>query len=150
MIQRFAVAALVAAVGASAQATEFNKDALKAMQQQGHQIVEESESRRFKAQGDLCLDTSDEGLLVKTCSDADSQKWRLDDQQRLIAHSGQCVAGAKVRECGDENAQKWTLDDEKRLANANQRCLQVQGGAPQSGAKVITAPCGDVVAQIWQ
>ena len=151
MIQRFAAVTLAAALGTAAHSTEFNKDALKTMQQQGHDIVEESEgARQFRAQGDFCLDASDNGLVVKACSDAASQKWRINDQSHLVASSGQCVAGASLVDCAAGNPQSWTHDDAKRLVNAAGQCLQVQGNAPRAGANVITAPCGNATVQVWQ
>ena len=150
MIQRIAVATLMVAIGATAHAQTFNKDALKEMQQQGHDIVEQAEAKRFQGANNLCLDSVDGGLVVKACSDADSQKWRMDDQSHLVAHSGKCVAGANLAECGTSNPQTWKYDPNKRLANANQRCLQIEGDAPTAGAKVITAPCSEVPSQVWQ
>lgn len=150
MIQRFAAAALVAAVGASAHAVELNKDALKAMQQQGHEIVAEG-ARSFKAQGNLCLDTATNALVVKACSDeAASQQWQFDDQRHLVAHSGQCVAGARLADCGAESAHTWTHDETQRLANEAGQCLQVQGSTPTAGASVVTAPCSDAAGQVWE
>ena len=149
MIQRFAVAALVAVVGASAHAVEFNTDALKAMQEEGHQIVADAEGRRFEVAGGFCLDTAGNGLVVRACSDAETQKWRLDDQSFLVAKSGQCVAGASLRDCAG-NTQTWTWDDSKRLVNAARQCLQVQGNAPAAGARVRTAACSGAATQMWQ
>lgn len=151
MIQRFAAVTLVAALGTSAHATQFNKEALKTMQEEGHEIVEESEgARQFQAQGNFCLDTSAKGLVVRACSEAASQKWRFDDASHLVAHSGQCVAGATLADCSAGNVQSWTYDDAKRLVNGAGQCLQVKGSAPKAGARVVTAPCSDAASQVWQ
>lgn len=150
MIQRLAAAALLASIGASAHALQFNKDALKAMQEAGHKIVEEADgATTFKGRGDFCLDTAGTGLVVRTCSDAASQRWRFDDQSRLVAHTKQCVAGASLRECAAGDAQVWAHDDEKRLANRAGQCLEIQG-TPRSGAKVVTAACSDAPGQVWR
>ena len=150
MIQRFAVATLMVAIGATAHAQTFNKDALKEMQQQGHDIVEQAGARRFQGPSNLCLDSVDNALVVTTCSEAETQVWRIDEQKHLVAHTEQCVAGAVLAECGTGNPQIWTYDEKKRLANANLRCLQIEGTAPIAGAKVVTAPCSDAANQIWQ
>ncbi|MDX1569448.1 MAG: RICIN domain-containing protein [Xanthomonadales bacterium] len=150
MIQRFAVMTLAAALGTSAQATEFNKDALKTMQQQGHEIAEDA-PRRFKAKGDFCLDTSDDGLVVKACSDEATQKWKFDDKRRLVANSGRCVAVGKLADCDASDVKSWTHDDAKRLVNADGKCLQIKGNTPKADAKVVNAACKkDVVGQVWE
>lgn len=150
MIQRFAVATLLTSIGACAHALQFNKDALKAMQEEGHKIVEEAEGVTiFKGQGGFCLDTAGTSLVVRTCSDAGSQRWRFDDENRLVAHSKQCVESATLRKCAAGDAQVWAHDDEKRLVNRAGQCLQIQG-SPRADAKVTTAACSDEPGQVWR
>jgi hypothetical protein len=153
MKQIFLLAALAVLLNQGAQAVELNKDAMKTMQQEGHRIVEESKgSRAYKAGNNLCLDTGGGGLLVRKCSDgAKTQKWTMDNQKRLVAHDGRCVAGAQLAKCGAGKGQKWKHDDKKRLFNQNKQCLQVQGNPPKAGAKVTVAACGNEVAgQTWK
>ena len=152
MKQAFFLAALALLPGLSANAVDLNKDALKAMQQEGHKIVEEAEAgRSFKASGDLCLDTAGAGLVVRQCNkNAATQNWRFDGQQRLVANTGKCVAGSKLQNCGSGNVQKWHHDGKKRLANAAKQCLQVQGDAPKAGAKVVAVACSGASSQVWQ
>lgn len=148
--QRIAVIAFAVTLGTSAYAQTFNKDVLKDMQQQGHDILEQAEGKRYMGPNNLCLDMGESGLVVKACSEAESQVWKIDEQQHLVAHSGQCVAGPNLAECGTGNAQIWKYDEKKRLANANSWCLQISGDAPVAGAKVITAQCSDAQKQVWQ
>ena len=148
--QRIAATALGLTLGTCAYAQTFNKDALKDLQQQGLDIIEQAEGRRYMTADNLCLDTGETGLVVKTCSESDTQIWKIDGEQHLIAHSGQCVAGPNLAECGTGNAQIWKYDEKQRLANANSWCLQISGDTPVAGAKVITAQCSDAQKQVWQ
>jgi hypothetical protein len=151
MKQLFLLTALAVLPWASANAVDFNKDALKAMQQEGHKIVEEANAGKPFKFRNLCLDTAGAGLVVRACKeDAATQKWRFDDQSRLVADNGKCVAGAQLQNCGPGNVQKWTHDNSKRLSNAAKQCLQVQGDAPKAGAKVVAVACSDSPNQVWQ
>ena len=151
MKQLFFCAALAAIPWTSTNAVDFNTDALKAMQQEGHKIVEVTNAGTPLKIRNLCLDTAGAGLVVRVCKeDAASQKWLFDDQGRLVAHDGKCVAGAKLQNCGPGDVQKWTQDNSKRLANAAGKCLQVQGDAPKAGAKVVAGACSDSPNQVWQ
>ena len=151
MKQLFLAAALTAFPWASANAVDFNKDALKAMQQEGHKIVEEAEAGRPFKFRNLCLDTAGAKLVVKACNEkAASQKWRFDDQGRLVAHTGKCVAGAQLQNCGPGNVQKWHHDKKKRLVNAAKQCLEAEGDAPKAGARVAAVACSDSPNQVWQ
>ena len=69
MKQVFAFTAISALIATGAQAVEFNKDALKSMQEEGHKIVEESQAGRpYKSTGGLCLDIAGNGLVVRNCN----------------------------------------------------------------------------------
>jgi hypothetical protein len=152
MKQIFLLTALAVSLAQGAQAIELNKDAMKTMQQEGHRIVEESQGGRdYKAGNNLCLDTGGGGLIVRKCNGgAKTQKWKMDDKKRLVAHDGLCVAGAQLAKCGAGKAQTWKHDDSKRLSNQNKQCLQVQGNPLKAGAKVGVAACGNKVAgQAW-
>ena len=152
MKQIFLLAALAMALAPGAQAVDFNKDAMKSMQEEGHRIVEESQGgRAYKAGNNLCLDTGDGGLVLRKCNGgAKTQKWTMDGQSRLVAHDGRCVAGAKLAKCGAGKGQKWKHDGNKRLANQNKQCLQVQGNPPKGGAKVVVAACNKAQGQVWK
>jgi hypothetical protein len=151
MKQRFMAAALAVAIAPFAAAVEFNKDALKSMQEEGHKIVEEAQGRAYRAAGGLCLDIAGGGLSVKPCdAKAKTQVWQIDGKGRLVAGDGRCVAGDKLQKCGSGNAQKWKVDGNKRLANAAKQCLQVKGSPPKAGAKVIAVACSKSPNQVWQ
>jgi len=144
------VAALCVTGGANQAAAQFNPDALKKMQKEGHDIVAESQGEHtYRFGKDLCLDASDTLAVRKCDSKARSQHWKTDDQDRLVAHNGQCLVGGKLGKCGAGNAQIWSHDKQGRLANRAGKCLQVQGRPPRAGAKVIAVECNASPAQVW-
>ncbi len=151
MKQVFLAAAVALAGVSSAHAVDFNKDALKSMQEEGHKIVAETEGRAFMTGNGLCLDVDGAGLVVANCDPkSKSQIWRIDGESRLVAHDGRCVASDKLQKCGSGNAQKWKVDDKKRVANTAKQCLQPQGNPPKAGAKVAAAGCSKAGTQVWK
>ena len=142
---------LLLATSPFAGAVDLNKDAMKAMQQQGQNIVDEAQDGRYyRAAGDFCLDSKNGALVVNKCSDkADSQKWKMDDKKRLLAHNGQCVADTKLAKCGSDKKQKWKQDDKMRLVNESKQCLEVPGKA-KNGTLVVTAACSKSKGQVWK
>jgi hypothetical protein len=153
MKQVFLLTVVTTLFATSAQAVEFNKDAMKAMQEEGLKMVEESQgARAYKAANNFCLDMAGNGLVVRKCNaNSKTQKWILDSQNRLVAHDGRCVAGPQLGKCGTSKAQKWRYDGKHRLTNENNMCLQVQASPPQAGTKVGVAGCRDnVAAQVWK
>ncbi len=138
--------------GPVVQAVDFNAEAMKSMQKEGHQIVEDSQQGRiYKSAGGHCLDKVGAGLVVKKCNaKVKTQRWRLDNKKRLVASDGRCVAGAKLQKCGSGKAQVWKLDGQKRLANNAKQCLQAQGNPPKAGAKVVVADCNKAPNQVWK
>ncbi len=152
MKQAFLLAGLLAACIPTAQAVDLNKDAMKAMQQEGHKIVADSQGgRAFKTSNGLCLEVAGGGLTVKKCNGkASGQKWRFDDKKRLVASNGKCVDGGKLKKCAGAPSQKWKLDGKKRLANNAKQCLQTQVTPPKSGTKVSAAACGKGGNQVWK
>lgn len=151
MKQAFVSAALAALLVPSAMAVDFNTDALKSMQEEGHKIVEEAQGKAYRTAGGLCLDVAGGALAVKPCdANSKSQVWQIDGQGRLVAHDGRCVAGDQLQKCGSGNAQKWQVDGRGRLANGAKQCLQAQGNPPKAGAKVVGAACSKAPNQVWQ
>jgi hypothetical protein len=153
MKQVFLLTGVAALLSTSAQAVEFNTEALKTMQQEGHRIVEESQGgRAYRAANDFCLDVAGDGMVVRKCNvDSKTQKWIADEQGRLVAHDGRCVDGATLGKCGGTKSQKWNHDGKKRLSNNNKQCLQVQGHPPKAGAKVVAVQCNDKAPnQVWK
>jgi hypothetical protein len=153
MKQVFLLTAAAAVLASAAQAVEFNKDAMKSMQEEGLKIVEETQgARNYKTANGFCLDMAGNGLVVRKCNAGSrTQKWILDSQTRLVAHDGRCVTGPQLSQCGSGKAQKWQYDKQQRLANQNNACLQVQASPPSEGAKVGVAACKDkVAAQVWK
>ncbi len=152
MKQLTGLSVLFLGLSAQAVAVEFNKDALKSMQQEGHKIVAESQGgKQFKTPNGLCLDYAGKVLMVKSCKGSgSSQTWHFDDQGRLVASDGRCVAGANLANCGAGNNQKWEFDDQGRIAGSNGKCLQTQGNPAKSGAKVVAAGCSAAANQVWK
>ncbi|MEP4486748.1 MAG: RICIN domain-containing protein [Halioglobus sp.] len=146
------VSTLLLAVAPLAGAVDLNKDAMKAMQQQGQNIVDESkDGRHYRAANGTCLDSKKSALVVNKCNDkTTSQKWKIDDKGRLLAHNGQCVAGIKLAKCGSAKNQKWKLDDKMRLVNQSKQCLEVPGKSPKAGTAVKTASCSKSKGQVWK
>ena len=146
------VTAIFLLAASPAGAVEFNKDALKTIQEEGHKIAAEAlGARTFKTSNGLCLDYAGRALLVKKCkSTGSTQGWYFDEQGRLVASDGRCVAGAQLANCGSGKGQKWKLDGNKRLANQNKQCLQVPGNPPKAGAKLKAAACSGAANQVWQ
>ena len=151
MKQAYLLVALMLALGPAANAVEFNKDALKSMQEEGHKMLEESRgTRTYKAPGGLCLDVAGAGLVVNKCNaKAKNQMWYFDDQGSLVAGDGRCVTGSKLQKCGASKAESWKLDGQKRLASSVQKCLQVQGNPPKPGAEVVAGACSKSPSQVW-
>ncbi len=151
MKKAYFLSALMLCIGSAANAVEFNKEALKSMQEEGHKIVEESQAGRvFKTAGGECLDIAGAGMVVRNCNaSAKTQQWSLSGQGHLISHDGRCVTGAKLQKCGAGQAQQWKHDGNGRLINATQKCLQVQGNPPKPGAKVVAANCSKAPNQVW-
>ena len=154
MKQALLLVGLIAAGVPAVQAVDLNKDAMKAMQQEGHKIIAESEGgngRAYKTSNGLCLDLANGALVVRKCNaKTKNQQWRFDDKNRLVADNGQCVEGARLKKCGAATSQIWKLDGKKRLANNSRLCLQTEGNPPKGGAKVTTASCGKTANQVWK
>jgi hypothetical protein len=154
---------LLAALLAGGAAAQFNTDALKKMQKEGHKILEEQQAaeaakaaggagapparRAYRSGANLCLDARGT-LSVATCNgQAASQQWAFDASRRLVAHDGRCLAGATLVKCAEGKSQKWVHDDRGRLRNDAQQCLQPRSG--QAGAQVTAASCSAAPNQVW-
>ncbi len=146
------ISAIAAICSAPALAVDFNTDALESMQEDGLKIVADSKNARsYKASNGRCLQAKGAGLVLAKCNgDNNSQKWSIDDSERLVAHDGRCLGGAQLQECGNAKAQKWSHDGSGRLASQAKQCLQAAGNPPKSGAKVSAASCSKSAQQIWK
>lgn len=137
-----------------AAAVDFNKDAMKTLQEEGHKIADENTgARAFKLSGGHCLQAPSKNgasLLLKKCNSKNNQKWQLDGQGRIMAHAGGCVdvagGNAVLQKCGGAKSQQWKHDGKNRLVSGGKKCLQ---GDAASG-KVAAAACGNPPDQIWQ
>lgn len=146
-----AFSAVALACIAPVQAVDFNTDALKSMQKEGHAIVDEAQgARAYKASNGQCLDFSGSAIVLAKCSSNKNQKWSMDGSSRLVAANGKCVGGAHLQACGNAKAQKWTHDSSRRLANQAKKCLQPEGNPPKSGARVVAANCSKSAQQVWK
>ena len=154
---------LLAALLAGGAAAQFNTDAPKKMQKEGHKILEEQEAaeaakapggagasparRAYRVGANLCLDAGGT-LSVQACNgNAASQQWAFDASRRLVAHDGRCLAGAGLVKCAEGKAQKWVHDERGRLRNDAQQCLQPRN--MKAGAPVMAAPCAMAPTQVW-
>jgi hypothetical protein len=176
-------AGLLAAFLSGGAAAQFNTDALKKMQKEGHKIVEEQEAAEAAASAQssgeavaadksvekasaqmqptaapvartvyrygakLCLNAGD-ALTIEACNGkAASQQWALNNDGRLVAHDGRCVAGASLVKCAGGKNQKWVYDKRGRLRNQSQQCLQA--GGEKAGARVSAPACSGKATQVW-
>lgn len=155
--------ALFLAGGAAAQ---FNPEALKKMQKQGHKIVEEQKAVEapavtgaaiasktakartvYRIEPNLCL-VAENRLAVESCDrQTASQQWAFDASGRLVAHDGRCVDGASLVPCAGRKTQKWVHDKRGRLRNQAQQCLQPR--KEESGTPVAAVACSGASQQVW-
>ena len=154
----YLLAGLLALYIPGASAVDFNKDALKSMQEEGHKIVAEEQGfRAYQVAGGQCLHDNNPGkvgapVITKKCDGKSKhQNWRLDDQGRLVGQGGNCLAvagkagsSAVTQKCGASKDQKWQHDNKKRFANGSGLCLQGKGG------KVTSAKCSGAADQVWK
>jgi len=157
------LAGLLAALLAGGAAAQFNNDAMKKMQKEGLERLEEQKAagtakpaggkaaparRAFRSGKGLCLDARG-ALSVEPCSGkAASQQWALDADRRLVAHDGRCLAGASLVKCGQGRFQQWVYDKRGRLRNDAGQCLQPT--STKAGAPVSAAACSEAAAQQWR
>jgi hypothetical protein len=157
-------AGLLAAILAGGAAAQFNTDAMKKMQKEGLERLEEKKEaeavkpaatgeaaaarRAYRFGDNLCLDAR--GVLsVEPCNGKiAAQQWALDASRHLVAHDGRCLAGASLVKCGQARFQLWTYDERGRLRNDAGQCLQPRSG--KAGAPVLVAACSDAPAQLWK
>jgi len=157
-------AGLLAALLAGGAAAQFNTDAMKKMQKEGLERLEEEKAsatakpaaagkaaaarRAYRTGNKLCLDARG-ALSVEPCNGkAASQQWALDAKRHLVAHNGRCLAGASLVKCGQGKFQLWTYDKRGRLRNDAGQCLQPNNA--KAGAPVSAAACSNAPAQVWQ
>lgn len=154
---------LLAALLAGAAAAQFNTDAMKKMQKEGLERLEEQKEdgavkpaatikaaevrRAYRFGANLCLDARGTLSLAPCNGKVAAQQWVLDGSRRLVAHDGRCLAGASLVACGKGKFQQWVHDQRGRLRNDAGQCLQPRG--VKAGAPVAVAACGDAPAQVW-
>ena len=160
---------LLTALLAGGAAAQFNPDALKKMQKEGHKMLEEQQGAAadaaqqpadgspaaapakatvaYRSGANLCLDARG-GPAARNCnSAAPTQQWSFDATGRLVASDGRCLDGAALVACAAGDTQKWVHDKRGRLRNQAQQCLQPR--VANAGAPVITAVCSGAEAQVW-
>lgn len=136
---------------APTQAVDFNTDALKSMQKEGHAIVAEAEAPRvYKASNGQCLAFAASALILANCNGKKNQTWSLDENNRLLAANGKCAGGSHLKACDNSKPQKWKYDSSQRLINQAKKCLQPEGNPPQKGARVVAANCNKSARQVWK
>lgn len=158
----YLLAAVLALGAAGASAVELNTEALKKMQKEGLERLEEQQgARTFGLSNGQCLnvagapDKAGTNVKMAKCNaEAKTQQWRFDDKGRLQSAGGLCltVAGAQqalnnalLKTCQGGKNQQWQLDDAGRLVNGlGQQCLQGTRG------NAMTAACNQAGNQKWQ
>lgn len=125
--------------------------------------------KSFQSEGGKCLDVNIEDLVkdggkvqIWDCHNAIQQRWKFDDQDRLVNEGGKCLDvyvedlakdGGKVQiwECNDQIQQKWNLDKKGRLVNKGGKCLDVDiNELTKNGGKVQIWSCNDQKNQRWR
>ncbi|TGD73307.1 hypothetical protein E4634_09725 [Mangrovimicrobium sediminis] len=162
----FAVSVTVSAPAALA--VDLNTTALKTMQQQGHQLLEEAQDwRHFELKSKRCMQIAGgvsavgANLVFRPCNaTAQTQEFRFDDKGRLVSRGDTCVgvqgnalklgASAIMQACDDSKAQQWELDDKNRLVNKDERCLQATGKPEQKQGNMILTKCSGSPNQVWE
>jgi hypothetical protein len=158
MKRQLIMVGLLLAVASPMASAQFNTDALKKMQQEGHRLLEEAQEeegpavgapRRYTIGDNLCL-TAAQPLAIRRCRTEPAQRWIMDEAGHLLSADERCLAGAQLAQCNNSNVHLWQHDDRDRLANKAGQCLQLQGGLPASDSKrVIVARCSEAQAQVW-
>jgi len=160
---------LLAALLAGGAAAQFNTDAMKKMQKEGLERLEEQKEaeaakpaasshpsaaskpaaapRAYRSGANLCLDARGTLSVAPCNAKVAAQQWFLDGSRHLVAHDGRCLAGARLVACGKGKFQQWVHDQRGRLRNDAGQCLQPRGA--KAGAPVGVAACGDAPAQVW-
>jgi len=146
----------------------FNTDALKSMQQEGHKIAEQAKGlRAFSLPNNKCLHAAGNigkagtNVEFQDCkAESNNQKWRFDDQGRLVNQGGKCLgvsgdpnkAGADVllQDCSGAKAQQWKQDDKQRLVNGVGKCLNAVGDAKSVSGNVVSNTCKEIPNQRWR
>lgn len=150
MKQLYPLAALLL-LSPTSHAVDFNKDALKKLQEEGAKVAAQAKGpQTFKITDKLCLAGNNDILSVEKCKDNDKkQHWKTDDKGRLVAHDGRCIANNKLQKCDSSKKQVWQQDSKGRLVNKAKRCLQVKSEPPKAGSKVVTTTCSGSSNQVW-
>lgn len=146
---------------ASTSAVEFNTDALKKMQQEGHKILEDQQGPRvFRLGNGNCLQPAGDAakpgtnVALRKCDDkVKAQQWTWDSNGRLLSQAGTCLskagepnqlqANAVLRACTGAKNQQWEQDGEGRLINGVGSCLQAEKG------NAVTRTCNQAPTQKW-
>jgi hypothetical protein len=125
--------------------------------------------RSLRSAGGKCLDVNLLDLVknggkiqVWECNGEIQQRWKLDNQSRLVNEGGKCLDvdvnelkkdGGKVQvwECNNEIQQKWRFDDKGRLVSGGGKCLDVDAAQlKQDGGKVQVWQCNNEPQQKWK
>ncbi len=171
MKHKACLTALLGLFATGALAVDLNTDALKAMQQEGLDIVEQAKSwQSFEldvGEGGQCLQIAGPpnkvgaNIVLRNCNkNAKNQQWTFDEDSRLVSHGDTCIGvagnagkpGANVvtQECSGQNHQKWRLDAQNRLHNELKKCLQAAGKPGEPSGNVISQNCGGSPNQVWK
>ncbi len=157
MKEAYLAAGLLALYLPFAGAIDLNKDAMKAMQEEGERIIAADQGSLLRSSNGKCLhdsnpDKAGSVLTLRGCdSKSPGQKWWPDDRGRLAGPGGMCVtvkgkagSAAATEKCSGVKTQKWQLDGKNRLTDGAGLCL--------SGvdSKVVSAGCSNAPDQVWR
>jgi len=172
------IGGLLAVLFAGGAAAQFNTEALKKMQKEGHKIVEEqqaTETGKAVEDSKAAGNAQAAGTAKAATTPVERRAYRFGANLCLDARGGlsveTCVAG--------KASQQWALDAGSRLVAQNGRCLDgaslvkcaggntqkwmhdkrgrlrnqakqcLQVRADEPGAPVTVAPCSGAPTQVW-
>lgn len=145
----------------SVQAVQFNVEGLKNLQDKGLELANQADNlRALKTGDDKCLHVAgsvnavNQGIKVVTCNGNINQKWRTDDQSRLVNAGGFCLTYAgklnkpggqlRTEDCTAANSQNWRINEIGQIVSKTELCID-------AGGKVTTLrQCGNGAMQKWE
>ncbi len=159
----FLTASLCLGLGVSPiHASKFNLEGMKELQETGKSLAEQAENLQrvvvlddergenvVKDNGVIdgkCIEVmgsltkENQKVVMRKCKDEMVQRWRFDDQQRMVNAGGMCLGyrgnptqpgtGLKTEKCQQGERQVWRRNDEGQLVNTAQLCLDGRGEDP--------------------
>jgi hypothetical protein len=114
---------------------------------------------------DKCLDRAPDaeagsGVVISTCDDATTQRFRFTDAGELRTADGRMCVDASGGEGNDGDRvilwrchgganQKWSVNDDGEITGINGKCLDVFAFRTEDGTRVVIRGCHGRLNQLW-